>query len=397
MNFETAKWRRSAIEGEVLDEEILTERRKRRRMIMIAAAVLLLAVIGIALMMSRGEDPGPATAEGAQAAPRVTVVVPGRQPVDKVISSTGSLAARRDMPVGVSGEGGMVLRVLVDAGDWVRAGQPLAVIERSVQSQQAQQLAAQIDVARADAALAQSELDRALSLVSRGFVSKADIDRKRATRDAAEARVRVAQAQLAETRARIGRLDVRAPAAGLVLGRMVEPGQVVGPGSGALFRIALNGEMELKARLSQEDLDRVRVGMSAKVTPVGSAQSFEGRVWQVSPVIDPQTRQGDARIAVPFNDALRPGGFASAALSTGMVEAPLLPESAVQSDDKGNFVYIIDGKNKVVRRDVQVGQVSDAGAAIVSGLDGNEQVVLSAGAFLNPGEKVQPVRQAAKR
>lgn len=397
MNFETAKWRRSAIEGEVLDEEVLAQRRKRRRTIIIAAAVILLAVIALAFMMSRGEEAAPAAADGAEAAPRVTIVVPGRQTVDKVISATGSLAARRDMPVGVSGEGGMVLRVLVDAGDWVRAGQPLAIIERSVQSQQAQQLAAQIDVARADAALAQNELDRALSLVSRGFVSKADIDRKRATRDAANARVRVAQAQLAETRARIGRLDVRAPAAGLVLDRMVEPGQVVSAGSGALFRIALAGEMELKARLSQEDLDRVKVGMAAAVTPVGSTEHFQGHVWQVSPVIDPQTRQGDARVAVSFNPALRPGGFASASLSTGTVEAPLLPESAVQSDDKGNFVYIIDGKNLVVRRDVQVGQVSDAGVAIVAGLEGSERVVLSAGAFLNPGEKVQPVREAAKR
>lgn len=396
MNFETARWRRSAIEGEVLDEEVLADRGKRRRIIIIAAVSILLAVFAVAFMMS-GDEAAPVDAEGAEAAPRVTVVVPGRQQVDKVINATGSLAARRDMPVGVSGEGGMVLRVLVDAGDWVSAGQPLAILERSVQSQQAQQLAAQIDVARADAALAQNELDRALSLVSRGFVSKADVDRKRATRDAANARVRVAQAQLAETRARIGRLDVRAPASGLVLDRMVEPGQVVGAGSGALFRIALGGEMELKARLSQEDLERVKPGMTAEVTPVGSTEHFSGKVWQVAPVIDPQTRQGDARIAIPFDPALRPGGFASAALNIGTVEAPLLPESAVQSDEKGNFVYIVDGKGLVVRRDVQVGQVSDTGVAIVAGLAGNERVVLSAGAFLNPGEKVQPVREAAQR
>ena len=396
MNFETARWRRSAIEGEVLDEEVLADRGKRRRIIIIAAVAILLAAIAVAFMMS-GDEAAPVDAESAEAAPRVTVVVPGREQVDKVINATGSLAARRDMPVGVSGEGGMVLRVLVDAGDWVSAGQPLAIIERSVQSQQAQQLAAQIDVARADAALAQNELDRALSLVSRGFVSKADVDRKRATRDAANARVRVAQAQFNETRARIGRLDVRAPASGLVLDRMVEPGQVVGSGSGALFRIALGGEMELKARLSQEDLERVKPGMTAKVTPVGSTEHFSGKVWQVAPVIDPQTRQGDARIAITFDPALRPGGFASAALNVGTVEAPLLPESAVQSDEKGNYVYIVDGKGLVVRRDVQVGQVSDAGVAIVAGLAGNERVVLSAGAFLNPGEKVQPVRETAQR
>ncbi len=205
----------------------------------------------------------------------MTVVVPGRQQVPRTVSATGSLGARRDMPVSVTGEGGEIAQVLVEPGAWVRAGQPLAVIERSVQSQQAQQLAASIEVARADARLAQQELDRAQSLVSRGFVSKADVERRIATRDAANARVKVAQAQLAEMQARIGRLDIRAPAAGLVLDRMVEPGQVVGGGGGALFRIARDGQMEMLARLTQEDLASLSVGMPAKVTPVGSAQSFQ--------------------------------------------------------------------------------------------------------------------------
>ncbi|HEY9552329.1 efflux RND transporter periplasmic adaptor subunit, partial [Allosphingosinicella sp.] len=317
--------------------------------------------------------------------------------VSRTISATGTLAARRDMPVGVAGEGGEVSRVLVEAGDWVNAGQTLATIERSVQSQQAQQLAAQIEVAKAEAALAQNELDRALALVDRGFVSKADVDRKTAARDAANARVRVAQAQLGETRARIGRLDVRAPASGLVLDRMVEPGQIVGPGSGALFRIARGGEMELMAKLSQEDLAQVSAGIPATVTPVGSTKNYQGQVWQVSPVIDPQTRQGDARIAIPYQPDLRPGGFASAMIVTGAVDAPLLPESAVLSDDQGNYVYIIDKNDTVVRRPVRTGQITDEGVAIVEGLNGTERVVQSAGGFLNPGEKVRPVRQKAAR
>ena len=70
----------------------------------------------------------------------------------------------------------------------------------------------------------------------------------------------------------------------------------------------------------------------------------------------------------------------------------MLPQSAVQSDDKGNFVYIVDGNNKVVRREVKVGDVSDAGVTVMSGLSGQEKVVLSAGAFLNPGETVVPQR-----
>ena len=84
----------------------------------------------------------------------------------------------------------MVANVLVQPGQWVSAGQTLAVIDRAVQARQAQQLAAQVQVARADAALAQNEFERSESLVGRGFVSKADLDRKRAARDAATARVR---------------------------------------------------------------------------------------------------------------------------------------------------------------------------------------------------------------
>ncbi len=401
MNFESSKWRRSALETEVVvDDETAARRRKRRNIIIAVLAVVILA-IALFLLFGRGADekqgaPAGAGKAGASPAPAVSVIVPGRQQVARTISATGTLAARRDMPVGVAGEGGMIARVLVEPGQWVGAGQTLAVIERSVQSQEAQQLAASIDVARADARLAQQELERAQALVSRGFVSKADVERRIATRDAANARVRVAQAQLGASRARIGRLDVRAPAAGLVLDRNVEPGQIVSAGSGALFRIAQGGQMELLARLPQTDLSTLSVGVPVTVTPVGSQQSYQGSVWQISPIIDPQTRQGEARIAIPYNRELRPGGFASATIQAGATVAPLLPESAVLTDDSGTYVLIVLPNNTVQRRPVRVGTVTDKGVVIAEGLNGNERVVQSAGAFLNPGEKVRPQRAVSR-
>ena len=345
-------------------------------------------------MFGGSEKPADA-GKGAKQSPTVTVVVPGRQTVDRIVSATGNLAARREMPVGVAGEGGMVAAVLVEPGQWVGAGQVLATIDRRVQAQQANSLSSQIAVSQADARLAQSELDRAQQLVARGFISKADIDRKTAARDSARARVRVAQAQYQQSLASNSRLDIRAPAAGLVLERRVEPGQVVSAGSGVLFRLAKGGEIELLARLSESDLARMSVGQQATVTPVGSAQGFKGQIWQVAPVIDPQTRQGVARIAVPYDKALRPGGFASASIISGSADAPLLPESAVQSDDKGSFVLIVGKGNKVERRNVQVGDVNDRGVTILNGLNGQEAVVMSAGAFLNPGETIIPQRVKA--
>jgi RND family efflux transporter MFP subunit len=382
------------------DNLVVVDRSRRRRMVIIAAVVILgLLAIGLALMMNRSaseKKAAEAAAASAGQVPNVTVIVPGTSSVGRAIVASGPLAARRDQPVGIAGSGGRVVRVLADAGTWVHAGQVLAIVDRSVQAQQAAQLAAQIDAARANAALAQSNYERALALQGRGFVSKAEIDSKKATRDAAYAQVRVAQAQLAATRAEIGRLNVTAPAAGLVLERNVEVGQIVGAGSPALFRIAEGGQMEMRAQLSQQDLAQVHVGMPASVTPVGSQRSISGTVWQVAPVIDPQSRLGDVRIAVPYDPTMRPGGYAEARITAGTASAPLLPQSAVLSDDEGNYVYIINARNQVERRNIKIGAINDNGVAIAAGLSGNEAVVLSAGPFLNPGQKVNPKRQAAR-
>ncbi len=379
------------------DTLVVTDRSRKRRWLIIGVVVAL-AVIALALILMRGgksSEEQAAANNGAGQVPSVSVIVPGRSQVAGLVTASGPLAAKRDQPVGIAGSGGRVVRVLVDAGSWVRAGQALAVVDRSVQTQQAAQLAAQVESARANAALAQSNYERAIALKDRGFVSKAEIDSKKATRDAAFAQVRVAQAQLGATRAEIGRLDVTAPASGLVLARNVEVGQIVGPGTGALFRIAEGGQMEMRAQLSQQDLALVHVGMPVQVTPVGSDRTYSGVVWQVSPVIDPQTRLGDVRISVPYDASMRPGGFAEARIAAGTTAAPLLPQSAVLSDDRGNYVYIVNAKNEVERRDIKIGTVGDNGVTIASGLEGNERVVLSAGPFLNPGQKVNPKRQAA--
>jgi HlyD family secretion protein len=393
MNRETSAFESS-------DTLVVVDRSRRRRTLLIGAGLALIVVL-LAFMLMRGgsEEAAPTAGGGAQGGgqiPTVTVVVPGRSEVARTVTASGALAARRDQPVGIPGSGGRVTRVLVDAGTWVGAGQVLATVDRSVQAQQAAQLAAQVSAARANAELAQNNYERAVALQGRGFVSKAEIDSKRAARDAANAQVRVNQAQLNATRAEIGRLDIRAPQSGLILARNVEVGQIVGPGTGALFRLAEGGQMEMRAQLSQQDLAFVRAGMPASVTPIGTDRSFSGQVWQVAPVIDPQSRQGEVRISVPYDASIRPGGFAEARIGAGATSAPLLPQSAVLSDDKGNYVYIVNRKNEVERRAIRIGTVSDDGVTIAEGLSGQEAVVLSAGPFLNPGQKVSPKRQRAQ-
>ncbi len=391
--------------GSTGDYGALSEQDKRRRRWTVIGAIVLIALVlvGAWMMFNRDKTPaaksGTAAAGSAQAgkaggkdAPTVTVAIPARQTVDRVLNASGTLAARREVPIGVVGEGGRVIDVRTDAGGWVSQGQVLVVVERSVQNEQVRGIEAQIGAAQSDARLAQAELDRAQALIARGFISKADVDRKRAARDAANAQVRVAQAQLSELRARNARLDIRAPASGYILSRAVEIGQVISSGSPPLFTMARGGEIELNAQLNEADLATISTGVRATVVPVGTTQSFSGQVWQIAPTVDANTRQGIARIALPFDRALRPGGFANAQIVAGAIQAPILPDSAIMTDDTGDFVWVVDAQNKVHRRAVKTGLVTPQGIAVAEGLNGTELVVLRAGGFITEGDIIKPSR-----
>ncbi len=366
-------------------------RRKRTRLIAIGIAAAVAAFM--IFLYFKVNAPNPSAPPSGP--PSVSVMVPGTQLVADRVSAIGSISARRDMPVGVAGEGGMISAVRAEAGQFVGRGQVLAEIDGAVQRAQLAQLQAGVVQAQADARLAQSELDRALALVSRGFISRADIDRRTATRDSARARVGVAQAQVREMQERIARLAIRAPEAGLVLQRMVEPGQVVSPGNGALYRVAAGGQLELKAQIAEQDLPQMRVGQTATVSPVGSSNRYAGTVWLLEPVIDAQSRQGIARVALPGASELRVGGFANVTIDGIQAQRPVVPQSALLNDRGESYVLVVGPDNVVKRQPVTIGTISDKGLAITAGLNGTEQVVVSAGAFLRPGEKVKPVLQKA--
>lgn len=381
---------------ERLDMRAMGEQARRRglsRGAIVALTVVALIAAAIAVWLLTRDD-GAAAAEGDAAeetsGPVVSVMVPGAAPVTASVRVTGSVAARRDLPVGVQGQGGMVTAVLVDEGDYVKRGQTLARIDRAVQAQQVAQLRAGIAQAQADADLAQSELERAEALVDRGFISTADIERRTATRDSALARVNVARAQMRAAEAQLGQLDVRAPEAGLILQRNVEKGQVVSAGSGSLFRIAQGGQMELQAAVAEQDLAGLKPGQAATVNLIGSPVAYRGEVWMVEPLIDPTTRQGTARILINGDGQVRPGAFATGNIATGTANRPVLPESAVLGGGDESYVYIVGPENKATRRKVIIGSVTSEGIVIQDGLDGSERVVITAGAFLNPGEPMTP-------
>jgi HlyD family secretion protein len=362
----------------------------------IAAAVVaaILALVAWLLWRGSAEDPALETLSSQHALPLVSVTSPGVTSVTSTVTFTGTVAARYDMPIGIEGDAGRIIGVYVDAGDHVKRGQLLAKIDESVWQPQVNRLAASLEQARAQAALSAAEYRRAAAVESAGALSAEEIEKRRALSITDAASVRVAEAMLAEAQARLARTRVVAPSDGTVLTRHAEVGQTASPGGEALFRLASGGEIEMRGQVAEQDLSVLTVGQPASIYLVGSNKPYEGRVRLLPAVIDPQSRLGDIRVALKPDPALRPGAFARGAVSVSKADRTVLPQTAVMSDSKGAYVYVVGDGDKVERRDVQVGGTISSGIIIASGLTGQERIITTAAGFLREGEQVVVAKPA---
>jgi RND family efflux transporter MFP subunit len=357
------------------------------RAAIIGAIVVFVAVLAWRLTQALGVKNVP----NRNPIPTVSVTEVGVSSVPTTVSIIGTIAARYDMPIGVEGDAGRVAAIYVEAGDHVKRGQVLARLNVSVLEPQVANLEAALEQARAEAELADAEYRRAQAVGASGALSVEETQRRKSAGVTAAAKVKVAAAQLAEAQARLARAAVRAPADGIILTRNVEVGQTATPGGEALFRLSEGGEVELRGQVSEQDLPLLKVGQLVNVRLTGTPRVYEGHVRLLGAVIDPQTRLGMARVALTPDPNLRPGAFARAEVTVSNADRAVLPQTAVLTDDKGSYVLIVSAQHKVERRAVHVSGVVQNGVTIADGINGKEQVVATAGAFLQEGELVNPV------
>src|SRR5580658_8670490 len=327
--------------------------------------------------------------------PTVSVAQVAVSSVPTTVSITGTIEARYDTPIGIDGDAGRIAAIYVEAGDHVKRGQILARLNVSVLEPQVANLEAALEQARAEADLADAEYRRAQAVGAAGALSAEETQRRRSTAVTAAAKVKVAAAQLAEAQARLARADVRAPAEGIILTRNVEVGQTATPGGEALFRLSQGGEIELRGQVAEQDLPLLKVGQSVDVRLTGTSRVYQGHVRLLGAVIDPQTRLGMVRVTLTPDPNLRPGAFARAEVTVSNAERAVLPQTAVLTDDKGSYVLIVNAQNKVERRAVRVTGMVPSGVTVADGLNPKDQIVTTAGAFLQEGETVKPVMVAA--
>lgn len=362
----------------------LGSRRQWRVRLGIAAALFCVLTVSVWLFIRAHA----ASAEKPQVIPPlVTVVRPALGKVTASVTLTGLISARNDVPIGIEGDTGRIAIVLVEAGDRVRKGQVLARLNPVTGQSQVDSAEASLAEARANAVVADGEWKRAEQ--GPDLFSQEEDERRHTTALAAQAKVRAAEAQLADMRNRLAHTTVLAPTDGIVLTRTAEVGQIAVPGTTVLFRLARDGQIEMRGQVAEQDLPRLKVGQQAQVHLDGVATAFTGEIWQVGAIIDPTTRLGTVRIALPEGKQdLRPGAFARAEVPVDSTMGVILPQTAVLSDDQGNYVLIVDGENRVQRCPVTVAGARTEGLLVSAGLAGTERVVAIAGAFLRTGEAV---------
>lgn len=353
---------------------------------MTSIAVGRIGLFGIAGLLSlvggcSGREPAK---EQAPAQPVTVARVEYRQ-VNGGLTASGRLVPREEMAVASDLSGYRVSRVLVEEGAFVRAGQPLALLDDSLLVSQISQLRATLAQQGVAYEQARDKASRISGIENEGVLSSEAIaERKFSVRSAAAARDATA-AQLQDLVVRQNHMTIRAPQAGLVLERTARPGEPSSTGS-TMFTMARDGLLELYAELPEAAVREVKVGDPAKVT-LASGRVLNGKVRLIGERVAETTGLVIARIELPVDPELRQGGFASAQFAA-RANILAVPEAAVHYDADGANVMVIDARNRVHRVRVRTGIHSSGLVELREGPSANSRVAVQGAAFTLDGDTV---------
>jgi HlyD family secretion protein len=189
-----------------------------------------------------------------------------------------------------------------------------------------------------------------------------------------------------------GTATVRAPAAGIVNQRFIRIGMMASARAEPLFRIVVNGDMELQGEVAGIRMAKLQVGQTARVELAGAGEAT-GRVRSIASEVDSSTQLGHVRISVGNDDKFKVGAYARAVVDVGRSCGSAIPLSAVLYGPEGAVVQVVRD-DRVETRRVRVGLLSGGNAEIREGLNEGDLVVARAGAFLREGDRVRAIQDS---
>jgi membrane fusion protein, multidrug efflux system len=330
----------------------------------------------------------PATRTGPPAL-RVRVAPVKVEDVVYNVQALGSLEADEMVRVPAQVEGA-VAEVLFQAGDRVSPSTVLLRIDPERHRLEAERAEAQHKTALAELRRSERDLERREALAQDQLVSAEELNRSRGEAERLGAAAAAAKAARDLAQENLRRSDVRAPRPGVVNTRSVETGQYVKEGD-VLATLADVSRLRLRFKVSDAESLQAKEGegVTFRVAALGD-ETFPARIYYVSDVADPTTRQVEVLAWVKNPGVLKPGFFAEVTLATSSKKAALVvPEGAIQASERGFIAYAVE-EGKAKARPVQIGLRTGTGIVeILSGVTAGETVVVEGSDRIGDGVPVQ--------
>ena len=310
----------------------------------------------------------------------------------KSLSANGSILPWQEAVVGAEIAALRIVAINVNIGDSVKKGDVLATLDTASLQANVAELRASLLESEAVLADAQANVERSKKLIAAGFVSDQQSSQTSTAAQTAQARVAVQKARLDASLVRLAQAQIVAPDDGVISASSVAVGSLT-QNNTELFRLIRKGRLEWFAEMTAEELVQIKKGMAVEVS-IAPGKVLRGKVRAVSPSVNSQTRHG--QVIVSFTDQINLVGglFVRGVfdISGGSKPVQTLPLAALMQRGSQNFVLVVGADQHVHERMVSVGQRNGERVEIKQGLQQNESVVESGGAFLTEGDIVQVVK-----
>lgn len=242
----------------------------------------------------------------------------------------------------------------VREGDYVKVGEVIAKVDTTEYQARTRQAQQQAQAAKAQVDIAKRNFDNNQALVSKGFISSTALESSAATLAAAQASFSAAQAGADVALKALDDTVLRAPIAGVVSQRLVQPGERVAVDARVVEIVDL-ARLEVEASLSASDSFLVKVGQAARLTVEGSDKPVMARLVRINPSAVAGSRAILIYLAIDSSTGLRQGFFAQGTLQTDVLRTLAVPLGAVRSDKPVPYVQLLI-QGKVVHQEVRLGQ-----------------------------------------
>ena len=205
----------------------------------------------------------------------------------------------------------------------------------------------------------------------------------------AQADLAKAQGQLQYASVQLENTSIEAVTDGIIAERNARVGNLTSP-SETLFTIIENGSLELRLQVPETDLSRVKPGQSVRIDNQSNGEPIIGKVREIDPIVDSESRQAIVKVNLPSDTGLQPGMFLEAAITTAKVEGTTVPIKALLPQTEDNAIaFVVDENNVVSARTVKMGEIlADNQIEVLAGLEPSETIVVKGAAYLKDGDRV---------